>query len=190
MKVKEKFPLFGETNLFQLMNVHRPFLWAEIYTPLQMDNYFILTIGEHRLNPAFESVTNETIANMLAEMYVEKWNKIYSSVYGNEFILGGFSETITENYEEDTTQTETENNTNTNTISAYDSNTFENNEKDTIANSRSNAGSLDGEKTRTRQGYNSTYVNNINTLLNIFANKFIYDIIIADVKKVLVNPIY
>ena len=88
-------------------------------------------------------------------------------------------------YEEDTTQTETENNTDTNTISAFDSNVFENNEKDTIANSRSNAGTLDGEKTQTRQGYKSNYVNNINTLLNIFANKFIYDIIISDVKKVL-----
>lgn len=189
MKVKDKFPL-GQNGLFYLIDSHRPFAWNEFFTPVQMDNYFYFTQAESRINFNFEEVNNETIANLLAEMYVEKWNKIYTLLYANDVNLGGYKEIIHEEIEGDTSVTETENNSDLEKYSAFDSNTLENKTGNTETNSRQNVGDNSQIRDRTRTGHNTNYVNNINTLMGIFTNKFLYDIIITDVKKIIVCPIY
>lgn len=188
MYIGEKFPLGSE--LFVKMNEHKTFEWGGVFTPLQMDLYFFTSQSNGRLTPELENVEIETIANLLAEMFVEKWNTIYNMNYSNMTNILGFTseETETNTGENAFTENETENNLNK--VSSFDSDIMQDNEQENNTNNKTHTGTTENTKRKTKTGHNDNYLLNSERLYNIFTNRFIYDIIISDVKSVLLFPLW
>lgn len=188
MLIGEKFPL--GSGLFEKINNHIPFNWNDIFTPAQMELYFYTSQSNGRLSPDFENVEIDTIANLIGEMFVKKWNDIYNINYANVTNQLGFTSTETETYTGENAFTENETENNVNKVSSFDSDTLQDNEQDNNTNSKSHSGTTENTKTKTKQGHNDNYLLNSERLYNIFTNRFIYDIVFNDIKSILLFPLW
>ena len=191
MLVNEKFPLDEQNNIFVMMNNKTPFLWAELYSPQQMYNYFVLTQGNSFVTSSFENVNNETIANMLSEMFTNRWNTLFKTIYHDdvENILGYndiTTETETSNNSDDETETENK----VNQVSAFDDDDFSNNEKDNNITTRARTGENQRTKKIIHSGHDGEYLKEVKRFYELFTKQFLYDIIFSDIKNVVVSPIY
>ena len=191
MLVNEKFPLDEQNNIFVMMNNKKPFLWAELYSPQQMYNYFVLTQGNSFVTSSFENVNNETIANLLSEMFTNRWNTLFKTIYHDdvENILG-YNDVTTETETSNNSDDETETENKVNQVSAFDDDDFSNNEKDNNITTRART----GENQRTRKiihsGHDGEYMKEVKRFYDLFTKQFLYDIIFSDIKNVVVSPIY
>lgn len=188
MIISDKFTV--ENGLFASINSHVAFEWAQIFTPVKMDLFFILTQGNARLVPAFESVEIDTLGALLAEMYVDKWNKIYNNLYAGNLNILGVTDKITETIDNDATTTTTSDKSTIGDISAFDTSEYSPKDKTTDKSTDKTLGESNTTRTKIREGHNADYLKNSSLMLNIFTNNFLYDIIIADVKKLIIVPIY
>lgn len=180
MKLSEKFNIDESTDLFTRMNTIKPFPWIEYFSPNAMYITWVTLYGNRQVNPSFEDVNEEFLANMLIGLYSQKWSLWFNRM--TAIIPAGDSTTTTR--QEQGTASITENKENV--VSAFDSENYEEKDKDITTGSNSDTRSITETKTRTRD----TTIIYTERYLNILTSSQIYDIIFSDINKVLTIAIF
>ena len=186
MKVSEKFTT---GNLFEEMNKIHPFPFISLFNADKMNLFYINTYGDRTLSKMGRNLTIPEIANILVNLYGEKWDRIYESVLADFPILENYVETVT--MKEKTTGNSTNNTTETNVekVSAYNDNDFVNDEQSTNTNEMKMNNENVIEKTYEKR-ITENATKNLENAIKYLQNNVIYYIIYADINGAITLNIF
>lgn len=186
MKVSEKFTT---ENLFDEINKIRQFPFISLFSADKMNLFYINTYGDRTLSKMGRNLTVPEIANILVNLYGEKWDKIYESILVDFPILENYVETVTEKTNETGNSTNNTTETNVEKVSAYNDNDFVNDEQSTNTNEMKMNNENVIEKTYEKR-ITENATKNLENALNYLQNNVIYYIIFSDVNGAITLNIF
>lgn len=186
MKVSEKFTT---ENLFDEINKIHPFPFISLFNADKMNLFYINTYGDRTLSKIGRNLTVPEIANILVNLYGEKWDKIYESILVDFPILENYVETVTEKTNETGNSTNNTTETNVEKVSAYNDNDFVNDEQSTNTNEMKMNNENVIEKTYEKR-ITENATKNLENALNYLQNNVIYYIIFSDVNGTITLNIF
>ena len=141
----------------------------------------------------------KAIANLLLELYKEKWENLYDLMVVNlQLTADDYKMVVNESIvgDENSTDSSTRTNisTNANKVAAYDSSDYSEKDQKVFDGNETNSGT--GAKTntqnlkRTTSGFRSNPNKNVEAAVNYLRNNLLYDIVYTDVSYVLSSLIY
>lgn len=186
MKVSEKFTT---ENIFDEMNKIHPFPFVDLFPVDKMNLFYINTFGDRTLSKMGRNLTVPQIAEILVDMFSEKWDKIYTSILVDFPILENYVETVTEKVNETGNSSNNATETTTEKVSAYNDENFVNDEENTSTNTMNGTNENKVEKTvEKRVTENAT--KNLENAINYLQNNVIYYIIFSDVNRTITLNIF
>lgn len=141
----------------------------------------------------------KVVANLLLELYKEKWENLYDLMVVNlKLTADDYKMVVNESIvgDENSTDSSTRTNTTTNTdrVAAYDSSSYSTKDQKVFSGNETNSG--EGAKSsaqnleRTTSGFRSNPNKNVEAAVNYLRNNLLYDIVYTDVSYILSSLIY
>lgn len=141
----------------------------------------------------------KVVANLLLELYKEKWENLYDLMVLNlQLTADDYKMIVNESIvgDENSTDSSTRTNisTNANKVAAYDSSNYSEKDQKVFDGNETNSGT--GAKTntqnleRTTSGFRSNPNKNVEAAVNYLRNNLLYDIVYTDVSYILSSLIY
>ena len=141
----------------------------------------------------------KVVANLLLELYKEKWENLYDLMVVNlQLTADDYKMVVNESIvgDENSTDSSTRTNisTNANKVAAYDSSDYSEKDQKVFDGNETNSGT--GAKTntqnlkRTTSGFRSNPNKNVEAAVNYLRNNLLYDIVYTDVSYILSSLIY
>lgn len=186
MKTLEKFTT---ENLFEEIHKIAPFPFVGVFPVDKMNLYYINTYGERTLSKTGRNLTVKEIAEILVGLYSAKWNRAYQTISTEFSFTENFIEVITETTNENGNSSNNSTETNVEKVSAYNDEDFVNGEQNTNTNESHGTNENTVETSRERKVTENITKNLENAIIFLQSN-LIYNIIFADVNKVITLNIY
>ena len=187
MNVREKF---SETGLFETINTIHPLKYMTIIKPKSMDILYLANNGCRKLSYLGENNTVEEIANIMVEMFANKWDKLYDIAITDVPVDYNYSETQTEQVEDSGENNVNYTSTDTGSVNAYNDNDFVNDTKQDITTSNSGTNSNTKNRQYTKNVLQGSKTDNLDKVKNYLQNNYFNDIIIKDVNEFLTLSIF
>lgn len=175
MTVKEK--LQGLIKLIDTLNPN-----SDIFNFIDstlLDVYYYHAYGNRKVTPLVNHVELETVAKVVADRYLKKWDNIILNYLDSNKILDSYKEVVTETIA--AAGTNTINRTETDKVSAYNTDEFVNDTENSTSENNANTNDTTRELIRTKvkdSGFYST--------IHDYLIKFdIYNIIVTDINELL-----
>lgn len=178
---KTVYDKFSENGLFVAMNAVRTLPFD--ITPANADILYNNQYGSKLLSRFGRNNTISTIANILVEMFYEKWTNAWNNYQSYADMMLGEKEVTHEEVVDDNENTGT--NTDTNTVSAYNDEDFVNDNK----KSNEIHNEIDNERTRDKTVRKAT-IDTVEKVSKLLQKDFLYDNIFIDVNSVLTLDIF
>lgn len=188
MKVYEKF---SEQGLFETMSSKGLAIgFMTVIQPRNMDIIYTSTHGSRTLSVFAENNTVEVIAEIVHEMFSDKWNKLFEIAKAELPIDFDYTETITEKIEGEGTNDVDFTSTDTGLVNAYNDDTFVDDTKQMVSNT--NKGSNTNKKNRElkKNVLKGSKTELLEDTKNYLKNNYFCDIILADINEFLTLSIF
>lgn len=187
MNVREKF---SQQGLFKTIFNKGTFDFCCIVPVETMDTYYNTNHGSRTLSYLGENSSVDEIAEVIHDLFMDKWNKLYEVAVEEIAVKYNYKETVSETVDDTGTNTADITSTNTGTVSAYNDENFVNNDKDESVSK--NQGSSTNKKVRefTKEILNGNIAQNIDSVIKHLTKNYFCDIIVGDVNSVLTLSIF
>lgn len=187
MKVKEKFK---EQGLFDTINGIKPLSYMFMMKPRQMDIFFLSKSGNRTLSDNVVDLSVEDIAQVLIDVYSEKWNKLYEMESTDINIDFNYSETITEKVDNTGTNTMEFSSTDTGSVNAYNDEDFVNDTKQDLIQNNNATNSANKNRELKKEILKGTKTDIIEKAKIHLQNNYFNDIIISDINDFMTLSIF
>lgn len=187
MNVREKFSTSG---LFTAISNIKKLKYMELITPKTMDILYISTNGSRKLSYLGENNTVDEIANIMVEMFSNKWDKLYDIAVAELPVDYNYSEIQTEKVDDSGSNNNEFSSTDTDMVNAYNDDDFVN---DNQTNTKTtNAGTTSNTKQREykKEVMQGSKTDNLENIKNYLQNNYFNDIIIKDINEFLTLSIF
>lgn len=187
MKVNEKFST--EVNLFLEIDKIHPLPFRDIFTPEQVNIYYLNIHGDRTLAKMGMNLEVAELAEVLSPLYSAKWDNIYQNILSDFPILESYIETIQENVTEDGETSNDTSVTNTDKVSAYNDENFVNNGESTNVNTATgtNRNTVVKDITKT---ITENPVENIKSALDLIYSTSMYSLMFEDINNSITLKIF
>lgn len=187
MNVREKF---SEKGLFATIFSIKPIDYMQIIEPQNMDILYLANNGCRKLSYLGENNTVEEIANILIQMFGNKWNKLYEIAISEIPVDYTYSEIQTENVE-DTGENSIEfSSTDTGSVNAYNDDDFVNDTKQDVKTQNTGANSNKKIRELKKEILQGSKTDNFEKVQNYLQNNYFNDIIIRDINEFITLSIF
>lgn len=188
MKVYEKF---SEKGLFSTMErIGGANMFMTIIKPSNMDIIYTTTHGNRTLSVFAENNTVEKIAEIVAEMFNEKWNKLYELATAELPTEFNYSETITEDIEGEGSNDNDFTSTDTGLVNAYNDDTFVDDTKQMISNTNKATNTNKKNRQVKRNVLKGSKTDLLEDTKKYLTNNYFCDIILKDINEFLTLSIF
>lgn len=174
----ENFNLFQEISSVNFLDIF------DVVTAENMDFYYLAMYGERYTSNLFNKYEISKVAEIISQLYNDKWNNIYNYIKNSIPILNTYGNKTSEV----TTNTGAENTERTleNKISAYNASDYSENTKD-IENSNL---TFTDRKTTKETTYTDIKNIDLNNIVDYLKTNYIYDTIFTDVNNIITLSIF
>lgn len=186
MKVREKFT---SENLFDEINKIYPFPFVKSFPVDKLNRLYIITHGERTLSQAGITLTVPEIAAIIVGCYSDKWDRVHKVLASDISFVESHIEVVTETTNENGNTSNNATETTVDKVSAYNDENFANGEQSTNTNESHGTNANTVEKTRERK-VTENVTKNLENAINYLQRALIYNIIFADVNRVITLSIY
>lgn len=186
MKTREKF---ATQNLFDEINKIYPFPFIKTFPVDKLNLLYISTHGERTLSQAGITLTVPELATIIVGCYSDKWDRIHKVLATDISFVESHIETVIETTNENGSSSNNMTETSVGKVSAYNDDDFVNDEQDTNTNETHGTNENTIEHTRERK-VRENVTKNLENAINYLQLVLIYNIIFADVNRVITLSIY
>lgn len=179
---------FKNVNIWDLINTRKPLNIVNTIPVDTINSIWLAKYGKLFCTPDFEVMESQNMANYIADIYVDKWNKLLTAF--NKDYANDFKEVYEET--EDNTSSSEGNNTSTeeSKISAYDDTGYSPNTNNSQTSTTNDTNTNQSKRNYTRTKNHITQIDNNIKYLSLLKKDFLYDIMFADVNELLTLKIY
>lgn len=174
----ENFNLFQEISSGNFLDIF------DVVSAENMDFYYLAMYGERYTSNLFNKYEISKVAEIISQLYNDKWNNIYNYIKNSVPILNTYGNKTSEV----TTNTGAENTERTleNKISAYNASDYSENTKD-VENSNL---TFTDRKTTKETTYTDIKNIDLNNIVDYLKTNYIYDTIFTDVNNIITLSIF
>lgn len=187
MNVREKF---SSNGLFKAIEQIQPLKYMSLITSSNMDILYLANNGCRKLSYLGENNTVEEIANILIEMFANKWNKLYDIAVSDLPVDYNYSETMEEKVDDDGTNVIDYVSTDTGLVNAYNDEDFVNDTKQDLKTTNSGKNLNKRNRQYKKEVLQGSKTDNLDKIKNYLQNNYFNDIIIRDINEFLTLSIF
>ncbi len=179
---------FKSVNLWELINTRKPMNIINTIPVDTINSIWLAKYGTLGCTPDFEIMENQSIANHIADIYVDKWNKLLT-VFNKDYI-DDFKEVYEETNDNTTNSEGINTSTNESNVSAYDDTGYSPDTNNSQNSTTNNTDTSLSKRNYTRTKNLITRIDNNIKYISLLKKDFLYDIMFADVNELLTLKIY